>query len=78
MIEISYELSEKPDKKLIKTCDDGMNGFREAMIIVAKTVGGRWLGFVMWFLTRFYKKKISDTKIAYQFYLIPTNKALSK
>lgn len=66
---ITYKLSKKPTKDTIKACDDGAKGMQELLVITAREVSPK-LRWIVWLLTRFYSRKITDRAIEYDFYLI--------
>ena len=72
-MKLKYTLSRiaegKVDSDTLKTCDDGAKAMRDVLVRIA------WVSFkplvpIMWLLTRFYTRKITDTAIEYDFYLI--------
>lgn len=70
---LKYKLSEisngKVSDKTLKSCDEGARATQNLMIETAWIVN-KWLVPLMWFLTRFYKRKITKAAIEYDFYLI--------
>ena len=69
---ISYKLAKGyiPDKETIKVCDEAAKAFQSLLVNTAKITSNVpiWL---MWFITRFYKRTITKESIDYWFYLIP-------
>ena len=71
-MKLKYELkrlSGGADKETIKTCDEGAKAMQSLLVRTA------WLVYkpifpIVWLLTRFYTRKITDTAIEYNFYLL--------
>lgn len=76
---IEYKLKKGfiPDKSTIKSCDDGAKAMQNLLVETAKIAApkAKWL---MWFLSRFYKRTISKEKISYEFYLFPSGEKHEK
>jgi len=70
---IEYKLKKGfiPTKDTIKTCDESRKAMQTLLIETAKIASPKttWL---IWILTRFYKKIVTDEKISYEFYLFPS------
>lgn len=67
---LEYTISKKADKEMIKACDEGARGMQDLTVETARVLkpGFVWL---VWLLTRFYQRKITNEKISYNFYLLP-------
>lgn len=70
-----YQISKIPDKKTIKTCDEGAKGMQELLVTTAKLVGGWKTAALIWILSRFYTRTISNNAITYDFYLVPVKES---
>jgi hypothetical protein len=82
MFTLKYTLArireEKDLTETIKTCDKGMEGLRNCLLIIAKDVGG-FIGWItIWIMTRFVKRVITNESIEYQFYLIGEDKKVEQ
>lgn len=67
---ISYTTTRIPDKEMIASCDKGARGFQELIIETTKILSGWKLAAVIWLLSRFYKRTVTDSRIEYDFYLL--------
>jgi hypothetical protein len=72
---IEYKLKEGfiPTKDTIKTCDEARKAMQNLLIETARTVNPK-LTWLMWLLSRFYKRTITKDKISYEFYFFPSEK----
>jgi len=59
----------KPTKENIKTCDTARKAMQDLLVTTAEITApkSKWS---IWLLTRFYKKRVTDESISYEFYLI--------
>jgi hypothetical protein len=75
MLVIEYKMKKgfKPDKDTIKTCDEGAKGMQGLLVETAKIAMPR-ITWLMWILSRFYRRVITDNSIKYEFYLFPESK----
>lgn len=72
---IEYKLKEgfTPDKSTIKSCDEGRKGFQSLLVETAKIASPK-LTWIVWFMTRFYRRTITKESIRYEFYMFPEEK----
>lgn len=70
---IEYKLTKGyiPTKNTIKSCDEGCKEFQNVIVETAKITSPK-MTWLMWLLTRFYKRKITEEAISYEFYLFPS------
>ena len=71
-MELKYNLS-AINKEVIKTCDEANSEFQGLMIEMARIVNP-FLIPLMWIITRFYKKTVTNKYISYDYYLLRTKK----
>jgi hypothetical protein len=64
----------KPTKKTIKACDEGRKGMQDVLVETARVLKGKRLTLLVWFLTRFFRRRITDEYIEYEFYLLKDEK----
>ena len=69
-MKISYSTSCKPTKEMIKSCDDGVKGFQSLIVETTRMTMTWRMTAIIWILTRFYKRTITDKSIEYEFYLL--------
>lgn len=76
---IQYKLKEGviPDKDTIKTCDDGAKGMQDVLVEISKIAFPK-LSWLIWIITRFYKRTITKDAITYNFYLFLDKKTIKK
>lgn len=76
IIEYTMKEGHKPTKEIIKSCDTGREGFQEVLVEISKVVNPKapFIPWVVWVMTRFYKRTITDKSISYDFYLFPDSK----
>jgi hypothetical protein len=63
----------EPDKDTIKSCDTAAKAMQDLLVETAKIAMPR-LTWIMWILTRFYRRTVTKTSIRYEFYMIPDGK----
>jgi hypothetical protein len=72
---IEYKLKKGfiPTKDTIKTCDESRKAMQTLLIETAKIASPKttWL---IWLMTRFYQRRITEESISYEFYLFPSDK----
>lgn len=67
---ISYTTTKIPDKEMIAACDKGARGFQELIVETTKIFSSWKLAAIIWLLSRFYKRTVTDSEIEYDFYLL--------
>jgi len=66
---LEYSLNGKPDKETIKMCDEARGAMQTLLVETARVTQPKLVP-IMWLLTRFYKKEVTDTYIRYTFPLV--------
>jgi len=65
---IEYKIS-KLNKDVIKACDESRKAFQALLVSTARVINPLSIPLI-WLITRFYKRKIEQDKISYNFYLL--------
>jgi len=76
---IEYKLKKgfMPTKDTIKSCDEARKATQNLLVESAKIINPK-LTWLMWLLSRFYKRTITEEVIKYEFFLFPTGSKLPK
>ena len=74
MIKYAMSKGHEPTKEDIKVCDEGRKGFQSIIVETAKIAAPKYkfVEWLAWLWTRFYKRTITKESISYDFYLFPT------
>lgn len=67
---VTYAISCKPTNEMIKACDDGAKGFQDLLVTTTRLTIGWKLVPLVWLLSRFYKRTVTEKSIEYNFYLL--------
>lgn len=71
MIVVSYTTKGKPTPENIKVCEEGAKAMCGLLYETAK-LHNKYTAWIVWLMAKFYRKKISDNEIAFEFYLFPS------
>jgi len=58
------------DKEAIKSCDEGAKAMQNLLVEASRITNSK-ITWLVWLLSRFYKKKVSKEAISYNFYFFP-------
>lgn len=77
-MKIRYELKRLSDptvrKETLASCEKGRKGFQSLVVIAAKYSPHPFLAVpLIWILSRFYKRTVTDTSVEYDFPLLSSN-----
>jgi len=67
-----------PTKETIKVCDAGRKGMQHLLVLIAGIFDGGRVKLLIWILARFFKRRVTDRYIEYEFYLLPEKTYLNQ